>query len=532
MKIEPIAPRNPESFWTFDRVLPTLSKSATFPNLALPTIAALTPRRHEVVLRDENVEAIDFDTDADWIGLTGYIVHKKRMFEIIDAFKARGRRIAVGGPFATLCPEQLRGKVDVLFVGESERTWPRFLSDLEAGEVRHEYHADALPDLDDAPIPRFDLLKLDRYRSMAVQFARGCPYTCEFCDIIVMYGRKPRTKPVARLVAEIEALHALGAHDVFVVDDNFIGNKKAAKALLRELAAWQAAHGHPVEFMTEVSLNLAQDDELLRLMHDANFTSVFVGIESPRVASLQETGKTQNILADPLASVRKIQDAGIEVMAGMIVGFDNDDASIFEEQFRFIQDARIPVSMTGLLNALPQTPLRERLLAAGRLDGEYTGDQFVFSNVVPAAMSRLELYQGYKHLLARLYDHTNYRERAMAFIREQGEGVRVRVSAGPHEVRIFLRVLWTCVLLAPPRRAAMTLRMLGETLLRRPGSMRKAVVLALMHKHLYEYAQFVQAELDRIIEALRAAAAPPVAAEVFVGHRVLRPAPVGEASVA
>ncbi|MBK7974917.1 MAG: B12-binding domain-containing radical SAM protein [Deltaproteobacteria bacterium] len=473
------------------------------------------------MLRDENVEAIDFDTDADWIGLTGYIVHKARMFEIIDAFKARGRRIAVGGPFATLCPEQLRDKVDVLFVGESERTWPRFLSDLAAGEPRAEYHADALPELDDAPIPRFDLLKLNRYRSMAVQFARGCPYTCEFCDIIVMYGRRPRTKPVARLVAEVDALHALGAHDVFVVDDNFIGNKKAAKALLRELVGWQVAHGYPVEFMTEVSLNLAQDDELLRLMHDANFTSVFIGIESPRVASLEETGKTQNIRADLLGSVRKIQDAGIEVMAGMIVGFDNDDVSIFEEQFRFIQDARIPVSMTGLLNALPQTPLRERLLTAGRLDDEYTGDQFVFSNVIPAAMSRLELYEGYRDLLERLYDHSNYRRRAMAFLRDQGPEKRVRVSAGAHEVRIFLRVLWTCVLLAPPRRAAMTLRMLGETLLRRPSSMRKAVVLALMHKHLHEYAVFVRAELDRIIVGLRAPAPPPVAVAELVGHRLL-----------
>ncbi len=508
MKIELIAPKNPESFWTFDRVLPTLRKSATFPNLALPTIAALTPRPHEVVLRDENVEPIDFDTDADWIGLTGYIVHKARMFEIIDAFKKRGHRVAVGGPFATLCPGELRGKVDAIFVGESERTWPRFLSDLEAGEVMTEYHADALPNLDDAPLPRFDLLKLDRYRSMPIQFARGCPYTCEFCDIIVMYGRRPRMKPIPRVLAEVDLLHRLGAHDVFLVDDNFIGNKKAAKALLQALVEWQQSHDYPVEFMTEATLNLAQDEELLALMHRSNFTTVFIGIESPRVASLLETGKTQNVREDPLASVRRIQAAGIEVMAGMIVGFDHDDVSIFEEQFRFIQDARIPVSMTGLLNALPQTPLRERLLAAGRLDEEYTGDQFVFSNVLPLAMSRLELYEGFKNLLARLYDHENYRARAMAYVRGHGEGIRNRVAAGPHEVGIFLRVLWTCVLCAPPRRAAMTLRILGETLLRRPSAMRKAVVLALMHKHLYEYAGFVQTELDRIIAGLRPVATP------------------------
>ncbi len=506
MKLYLVAPRNPESFWTFDRILPELGKGATFPNLALPTLAAMTPPEHEVVLCDETVEPIDFDTDADWVGLTGYIVHRQRMFEILDTFRARGKKLVVGGPFATLCPEQLRERADVVFVGEAEETWSGFLRDAEAGAPRAEYHTEELPSLERTPVPRFDLLKLDRYRSMPIQFARGCPYTCEFCDIIVMYGRRPRAKRTEQVMAELEELARLGVPNVFVVDDNFIGDKKKAKSLLRAIAAWQAERGHPIELMTEASINLAQDAELLSLMRDANFTTLFVGIESPRAASLAETSKHQNLREDIVCSVHRIQAAGIEVMAGMIVGFDHDDPSIFDEQFDFIQDARIPVSMTGLLNALPRTALHERLAAAGRLDQDYTGDQFVFSNVLPAGMTRLELYRGYERLLRRLYDYGNYRARAMAFILGHGEGIRSRIASGPDEVAVLLRTLWSCVLNATPRRAWMTIGMFAETLAKRPSAFRRAVSFALMHKHFHEYGAAVRGELRKLIRELEAAA--------------------------
>jgi len=361
VKIYLIAPRNPESFWTFDRVLPSLNKRCIYPNLSLPTVAGLTPREHDIVLCDENVEPIDFDTDADIVGVTGYVIHKKRMFEIIAVFRRRGKFVVVGGPFASLCPEELRGKVDVIFVDEAEYTWPQFLQDYAAGTWQAEYRQDEKPSMLDSPLPRFDLLKIDRYRTMTIQFARGCPFNCEFCDIIVMYGRRPRTKSVPQVMAEVKEIYRLGLRQIFVVDDNFIGNKREAKELLKAITEWQKAHGYAVEFMTEVSLNVAQDDELLRLMKQANFGTIFVGIESPRVASLEETKKHQNVREDILTSVHRIQKAGIQVMAGMIVGFDNDDPSIFDEQFQFIQDARIPISMTGMLNAMPKTPLYARL---------------------------------------------------------------------------------------------------------------------------------------------------------------------------
>jgi radical SAM superfamily enzyme YgiQ (UPF0313 family) len=507
VKIYLVAPKNPESFWTFDRILPSLRKRCVFPNLSLPTVAALTPSEHEVVLCDENVEDVDFDIDADIVGITGYVVHKRRIFEIAAEFRRRGKLVVAGGPFATLCPEELAGRVDVVFVGEAEYTWPRFLREYATGGWDAEYVQDDKPSMLDSPVPRFDLLKVDRYRTLTIQFARGCPYSCDFCDIIVMYGRRPRTKSVPQVLAEVSAIHRLGVTNIFVVDDNFIGNKREAKALLSALASWQQERGYPIEFMTEVSLNIAQDDELLALMKRAHFATVFVGIESPRAASLAESNKAQNMREDILTAVHRIQAAGIQVMAGMIVGFDSDDAQIFDEQFRFIQDARIPISMTGMLNAVPRTPLHARLKEAGRLIAESVGDQFVFTNIVPHGMSRLELYEGYRRLLGRLYAYRNYRRRSMAFMLNKGALLQCRLLAGREEVGLFLRIMWSCILRTSPRRAWFTLSMLAETALRRPSAFRDAVILALMHKHLYEYMRDTSIHLERIIRDLKAAAA-------------------------
>jgi len=503
MKICLIAPRNPESFWTFDRILPSLNRKCIFPNLSLPTVAGITPREHEVVLVDENVEAIDFDIDADIIGVTGYVIHKKRIFEIIAEFRKRGKFIVAGGPLASLCPEELRDKVDVVFVDEAEYTWPQFLKDFEAGKWESEYRQDEKPSMHDSPLPRFDLLKIDRYRSMTLQFTRGCPFTCEFCDIIVMYGRRPRAKTVDQVMAEVRELHRLGAETIFIVDDNFIGNKKEAKMLLNGIIAWQREHNYPVDFMTEVSINVSQDDELLTLMREANFQTIFIGIESPRASSLEETKKNQNLRENLLDSVHRIQRAGIEVMAGMIVGFDHDDTAIFEEQFRFIQDARIPVSMTGMLQALPKTPLYKRLKEAGRLAAESVGDQFILTNIVPKGMSREELYQGYSKLLERLYSYGNYRQRVMQLILNKGSLIQDRIVARRQDFAILARVMWHCVLRASPKRALMTLSLMGETLVRRPKAIKVAITLALQHKHMYEYMRETCRELEHVVEQLK-----------------------------
>jgi radical SAM superfamily enzyme YgiQ (UPF0313 family) len=286
------------------------------------------------------------------------------------------------------------------------------------------------------------------------------------------------------------------------VDDNFIGNKKEAKELLRALSEWQQARDYPIEFMTEMSLNVAQDDELLDLMRRAHFSTIFVGIESPRKASLAESNKAQNMREDIVAAVHRIQAAGIEVMAGMIIGFDSDDPSIFEEQFRFIQQARIPISMTGMLNAMPRTPLHARLKTAGRLIAESVGDQFVFTNIVPAGMSRRELYEGYRTLLRRLYGYRNYRRRSMALILNRGRLRGSRLLAGRDDLAVFRRIVWTCLLRASPRRAWLTLAMCLETACRRPRALRQALTLALMHKHLYEYVRDTSRRLEVLIREL------------------------------
>lgn len=502
MKIHLVTPHNPPSFWTYDKILPTLGKSCIFPNLSMPTLAGLTPREHDVTLCDENVEPIDFDVDADIVGITGYIVHEQRMREIIAEFKKRGRFVVVGGPHASLCPEEWRGHCDVLFVDEAEETWGQFLRDFEAGTWKSEYRPDEKPDLSLSPVPRFDLLHVDRYHAMTIQFARGCPFQCEFCDIIVVYGRRPRAKQVHQVMAEIEECHRLGAKQVFVVDDNFIGNKKLAKDLLREMARWGREHGYPMDFNTEVSLNAAQDDELLQLFRDANFTTVFVGIETPRVASLQETKKTQNTRGDLVESVRKIHSYGIQVQAGMIVGFDNDDASIFEEQLRFIQDARIPVSMTGMLQAMPKTPLHERVAKEGRLVEESTGDQFVFSNILPKQMTRRELYDGYRRLIADLYDFRNYHHRTMEFLLNRGGQITRGLNIRKGDLALLGRILVQTVLRANPRRAWFTLRLIGATLIRRPSAFKDAVSFAIVHKALSEYMEALGRHLEAAIEQL------------------------------
>ena len=401
----------------------------------------------------------------------------------------------VGGPYASLCPEELRGRCDVLFVDEAEETWPRFLQEFQVGTWSAEYVSTEKPDLTTSPMPRFDLLKVDRYHAMTIQFARGCPFSCEFCDIIVVYGRRPRVKAVDQFIAEIEECHRLGVDNVFVVDDNFIGNRKLAKALLRAIVRWNVEHAYPITFNTEVSLNVAQDDELLTLLREAKFTTIFIGIESPRKASLQETRKTQNIRGDLVAAVRKVQSYGIDVQAGMIVGFDNDDGSIFEEQLRFIQEARIPVSMTGMLQALPKTPLHARIEREGRLLAESTGDQFVFSNILPKQMTREEFYRGYRWLTTQLYDFRNFRRRTLAYLLNRGRVV-VPLEVRPGEFRLLVRVLWRTLLRTNPRRAWFTLSLLGTTLLRRPSAFADAVYFALVHKGLYDYPELLKMAMN------------------------------------
>lgn len=398
-----INPRFEPSYWGFEYALPLYpgDKRSTMISGALSTVAGLCGDHH-VYLLDENVEAIDWPSlrTYDIVGVTGMNVQKRRMRQILLRLRDLKIFTVVGGPFVSVQEEFFEGLCDATFVGEAETTWPRFLDDYARGKGTENRYAQSEPtDMTTAPRPRYDLLKVDRYASGALQYSRGCPFQCEFCDIIVIYGRRPRVKEPEQLVAELDDMRRAGFHSAFIVDDNFIGNKKRAKALLEALIPWMEQQDYPLRLTTEASIDLADDPELMELMYRANFRSVFIGIETPRLESLKETKKFQNIRGDSLeAKLARIQNAGLDVNAGFIVGFDSDDKGIFEDQFRFIQENGITLAMVGMLQAIPRTPLYERLQREGRL---VEGDPNC--NFVPKQMSREELRQGYWDLVKRLY---------------------------------------------------------------------------------------------------------------------------------
>lgn len=433
-----INPRFEPSYWGFEFALPLYpgDKRSTMIPGSLSAVAGLCGD-HDVYVLDENVEEIEWNLlqTFDVVGVTGMNVQKVRMRQILLRLRELKIFTVVGGPFVSVQEAFFEGLCDVTFIGEAETTWPAFLDAFAHDEPTNKRYEQSAPtDMTAAPRPRFDLLKVDRYATGALQYSRGCPFQCEFCDIIVIYGRRPRAKEPAQLIAELDDMRRAGFHSAFIVDDNFIGNKKKAKSLLLELIPWMERHHYPLRLMAEASVDLADDAELLELMYRANFRSVFIGIETPRLASLKETKKFQNTRGDSLgAKLARIQNAGLDVSGGFIVGFDSDDRRIFEDQFQFIQDNGITLAMVGMLQAIPRTPLYERLQREGRLVEEDPS-----CNFVPRQMTRSELRDGYWGLVKRLYapeayldryfkvcDSAEYLERRAAICRKAGEGKRV-----------------------------------------------------------------------------------------------------------
>ncbi len=456
MRLLLINPKSPESFWNFhwavSEILP--GKRAVNPPLGLATLAALCPPHWDVRIVDENVEPLPLHPEADLIGIAGMGVQFARQRALLEYYRGLGHFVVAGGSYASLCPEQYTGLADAVICGEAERVWPRFCADFAAGTPRELYREDDVVDLSDSPTPRFDLLQLSRYTTATVQFSRGCPYMCEFCDIIVMFGRKPRHKRLEQIASELDALRALGVHKVFFVDDNLIGNRAVAKQLLRFLADYQARHRYNFIFGTETSLNLAEDTELMQLMRTAGFRWTFIGIESPDEGSLREMRKVQNMRSDPLAAVRRIHGHGIEVLAGFIVGFDNDTVATFRRQYEFIARSGIQAAMIGLLHAMPRTPLYERLRVAGRLRTEASGgdNTKLDTNVEPLNMSRAELIDGYRWLHRRLLADDAIARRIINKRRSLGRPAGAMEYGARDGLAILARLLWRGILPGGPRR--------------------------------------------------------------------------------
>lgn len=497
-----INPRFEMSYWGLEHALPLVGKKCNLPTACLPLLAALTPVGHRVTIVDENVEPIDYDrvARADVVGLTGMTVQRGRMREILRELKARGVFTVVGGPWVSVQEDYFDGLADVIFVGEAEATWPRFLDEWSRGTHRRRYEQTEQTDMTRVPVPRYDLLKVKEYLFGSVQFSRGCPFQCEFCDIIVMFGRRPRLKTSAQVIAELEAMRRQHLTIAFIVDDNLIGNKAKVKELLRDIAAWQRAAGYPFSFFTEASLNLAEDEELMELMDAANIQVVFIGIESPNEESLRETKKYQNVRKDGSAvdRVRKIQDSGLEVWCGMIVGFDHDDTGIFSAQREFMRQTDIMHAMVGMLSAIPKTPLHARLQAEGRLDLD---DRQAFgTNVIPLGMSRDELRDGYVALMRDLYEPEFYFQRLEnLYLTRRFDFSRARAGYwkdhhwrkrksqsfdGLRAAGLFLRLMAT---IPDPRLRRIYRREMATMLRRRPdpGVLFICVIKCAMHYHHY-----------------------------------------------
>jgi len=415
-KIVFINPKFESSYWGMEYALPIFAKKCNMPTSALPLLAALTPAGHEVKIIDENVEEIDFVAleKADIVGVTGMIVQRHQMQKILVELKKRKIYTVLGGPWVTVQEDAFLGLTKTRFIGEAEITWPEFLLDWENDQVKARYEQKQKTDMSTLPKPRLDLLKIKKYLFGSIQFTRGCPFNCEFCDIIVTFGRKTRAKTPDQIIAELENLKRTGFIQVFIVDDNFIGNKTMIEPILDRVIQWQKDNGYPFAFFTEASINLAEDKNLLDKMILANIQCVFIGIESPDEASLKETKKTQNIRGEGslLDRVKRIQKAGIEVWCGMIVGFDNDDSTVFKLQKDFITSSRISQAMVGMLTAIPKTPLYERLKNADRLNDLEKDD--LGTNIIPLKISPEELKAGYLKLSEELYTPENYFKRVDA----------------------------------------------------------------------------------------------------------------------
>ncbi|MGK7926088.1 MAG: B12-binding domain-containing radical SAM protein [Spirulina sp.] len=453
MKVLLVYPLFQKSFWSFEKTINLIGRKAFIPPLGLITVAAILPQEWEIKLVDRNVREI---TEAEWnwaevVILSGMIVHKSDMLSLIREGKRRGKLMGVGGPYATsLSHECKEAGADYLILDEGEITIPMFVEAIERGEKSGTFRSNGeKPDVTTTPIPRYDLLDLKAYAMMSVQFSRGCPFQCEFCDIIVLYGRKPRTKTPQQLIAELEYLYDLGWREpIFMVDDNFIGNKRNVKLLLKELQPWMAEKGYPFSFNTEASVDLAQDQELMDMMVACNFGSVFLGIETPDEESLKVTKKFQNTRDTLSDSVDKIISTGIRVMAGFIIGFDGEKSGAGDRIVRFVEKTNIPLALFSTLQALPDTALWHRLEKEGRLMGKSADiNQTTLMNFTPTRPIE-EIAREYVDGFWNLYDPIKFLDRTYRCYRILGEAnypKKEKKAKKPFDwaiVRAVLIVMW------------------------------------------------------------------------------------------
>jgi radical SAM superfamily enzyme YgiQ (UPF0313 family) len=420
MNILMIYPRYPVTFWSFKYILKYISKKAAFPPLGLLTVAAMLPPEWNVRLVDLNIEKLNAQDLpwADYVMISAMLIQKDSVDEILAECVGLQKKVIAGGPLFTAKPEDYANLVDHLILNEAECTLAPFLADLKIGAAQKIYRSSVFPSLQNTPLPRWDIIKTKHYANLMIQFSRGCPFNCEFCDVTSLFGHNPRTKTEDQFLQELQTIYDTGWRgSLFIVDDNFIGNKKAIKSMLPRVIAWMEARHYPFEMITETSINIADDDELIHLMTKSGFTNIFIGLETPNEESLKECSKKQNCRLDMTAAIKKLQAAGLQVFGGYIVGFDHDDESIFARQIKFIQETGVVTAMVGLLNALPNTKLWYRLKSENRLADSSSGDNTDGSlNFIPR-MDRATLIAGYNKLVKTIYSPRYYYQRVSEFLK-------------------------------------------------------------------------------------------------------------------
>ncbi len=501
MRVLLLYPLFPKSFWSFEKILELVNRKALMPPLGLITVAAILPQEWEFRLVDQNVRPV---TDADWewaelVILSAMIVQQDDFLAQIREAKRRGKPVAVGGPYPTALPHLAEeAGADYLILDEGEITLPMFLEALERGEPRGIFRSNGeKPDVTNTPIPRFDLLDFPAYDNMSIQFSRGCPFQCEFCDIIVLYGRKPRTKNPEQLVAELDRLYELGWRGaVFMVDDNFIGNKRNVKLLLQAIKPWMAERGYPFRFQTEASVDLAKDQELMEMMVECGFNAVFLGIETPDESSLTMTQKFQNTRDSLSDSVEAIIRTGLRVMAGFIIGFDGEKPGAGDRIVRFVEQTSIPGAMFGILQALPDTALWHRLKKEGRLrEQEKRIDQGMLMNFVPTRPIE-DIGKEYIDAFWRLYDPVTYLERTHRHFRKLGTPTYTGSSRQIDwvSVRALAKVCWRQGVLRATR-WKFWINMV-DILLNNPKVWAEYMAVCAHNEHFLHYRQIIRSQIE------------------------------------
>ncbi len=492
-KIYLVAPKHPDNFWSMQGTANILGAKTLMPNSALATLMALTPTDVNIqyTLADENVTSIDFDFDCDLVAITGGTLHSKRIHELCTEFKKRGRKVALGGTYASIEHDRCNELADHHFIGEAEYTWPLFLKQWMTGETRKTYRQEDYINMENSPAPDWSLIHVNNYVNISIQTSRGCPNRCDFCDVIQYVGRRYRTKSITQIIQELQNAHDLGARTVFFSDDNFLGNKRFTEQLLPKIIEWNVKQSRPLSFSTQITVQVADDDKLLKMFADARFSVLFLGVETVRKESLAEVHKSLNVEKDIFERIRKISRMGIVPFIGLIVGFDNDDESVFNDLEQFLNETSSPIAGISLLNAPRHTPLYKRLKKEKRLlEDNFSGEWQLNTNVIPKQISIERLNVLYWDLFQKLYRPDMFEKRMMQWLEnvDYSTDIYVNKKADPKQLLNGVKIFKHFIVNENKDVRSLFFRMLKNTWKLDPKLVRRFFTVITQYSHFHNFA--------------------------------------------